>query len=201
MEYEIDGIVQVNVDEESGRTFHNCLRAILRQDPDKVLVGEVRDVETAKIAIEASLTGRLVFTTPTPTMRRLPSPALVDMGIEPSWWRLRSTPFSPSAWCVRFAPNARRPTSRPKKNCPRSIYARKTSPVASFYYGKGCSYCNDTGYRGRTALFEIIDMNNNIRDQIINQAPTAKIRRGTPFWHANPARSWHCKNFPRPHHH
>ena len=83
VEYEIDGIIQVNVDEESGRTFQNCLRAILRQDPDKVLVGEVRDLETAKIAIEASLTGHLVFTTlhtndaPTAITR------LIDMGIEP----------------------------------------------------------------------------------------------------------------------
>jgi len=176
VEYEINGLIQVPVDEEVGRSFAACLRAILRQDPDIVLVGEARDKETAQIAIQASLTGHLVFTTlhtndaPTAVSR------LIDMGIEP--FLLAATLETICAQrlvrtiCIKckapYQPNEEELLSL-------GIKARDVQNQR-FYYGKGCEICKNTGYKGRTALFEMMDVNDTIREMIIGKASATQIR-------------------------
>jgi type IV pilus assembly protein PilB len=176
VEYEIAGLVQVPVDEEAGRGFAACLRAILRQDPDILLVGEVRDQETAKIAIEASLTGHLVFTTlhtndaPTAVTR------LLDMGLEP--FLLSATLETVVAQrlvrtiCVKC--------KAPYEPSEEDLLALNLRPqdVAGqrFFYGKGCEHCKGTGYKGRTAIFEMLRIDDAIRELILNRASATQIR-------------------------
>ncbi len=176
VEYEIAGLVQVPVDEEVGRSFANCLRAILRQDPDIVLVGEARDKETAQIAIQASLTGHLVFTTlhtndaPTAVSR------LIDMGVEP--FLLAATLETVCAQrLVRTICSKCKLPYEPSEEELMQL-GIKTRDVANqrFYYGKGCDHCKNTGYKGRTALFELMDVNDPIREMILNKASASAIR-------------------------
>ncbi len=176
VEYEIHGLIQVPVDESVGRSFANCLRAILRQDPDIVLVGEARDKETAQIAIQASLTGHLVFTTlhtndaPTAVSR------LIDMGIEP--FLLSATLETVCAQrLVRTICVKCKTPYEPSEEELISL-GIKTRDIAHqrFYYGKGCEACKNTGYKGRTALFELMDINDNLREMIINKASASALR-------------------------
>ena len=176
VEYEIAGLVQVPVDEEVGRTFANCLRAILRQDPDIVLVGEARDKETAQIAIQASLTGHLVFTTlhtndaPTAVTR------LIDMGVEP--FLLAATLETVCAQrLVRSICSRCKVPYDPNEEELMQLGIRSRDVTSQrFYYGKGCDHCKGTGYKGRTALFELMDVNDAIREQILNKASATQIR-------------------------
>jgi len=176
VEYEIDGLIQVAVDPEIGKSFANCLRSILRQDPDKILVGECRDQETAKIAIESALTGHIVFTTlhtndaPTAITR------LLDMGIEP---------FLLAATLETIV--AQRLVRTICVNC-KSHYQPSQDELQTlgltpdqvagqdFHYGRGCDECKQTGYKGRTALFEIMKIDEAIADMILEHASAAKIR-------------------------
>ncbi len=176
VEYEIKGLIQVPVDDSVGRSFAHCLRAILRQDPDILLVGEVRDQETAKIAIEASLTGHLVFTTlhtndaPTAITR------LLDMGIEP--FLLSATLETIVAQrLVRTICTKCKAPYQPSEDELLSL-GIKTRDAESqrFYYGKGCENCKNTGYRGRTAIHEMLDVNDTIREQMLNRASAAQLR-------------------------
>ena len=176
VEYEIHGLIQVPVDESVGRSFAHCLRAILRQDPDIVLVGEARDKETAQIAIQASLTGHLVFTTlhtndaPTAVSR------LIDMGIEP--FLLSATLETVCAQrLVRTICVKCKTPYEPSEEELISL-GIKTRDIAHqrFYYGKGCEGCKNTGYKGRTALFELMDINDNLRELIINKASASALR-------------------------
>ncbi len=176
VEYEIEGLVQVPVDEEVGRTFANCLRAILRQDPDIVLVGEARDKETAQIAIQASLTGHLVFTTlhtndaPTAVSR------LIDMGIEPFLLAACLETVCAQRLVRTICVKCKQPYEPSEEELMQ--LGIKTRDVASqrFYYGKGCDNCKNTGYRGRTALFELMDINDNLRELILNKSSASVIR-------------------------
>jgi type IV pilus assembly protein PilB len=176
VEYEINGLIQVPVDEEAGRSFANCLRAILRQDPDILLVGEVRDQETAKIAIEASLTGHLVFTTlhtndaPTAITR------LLDMGLEP--FLLAATLETIVAQrLVRTICLKCKAPYQPSEEELVSL-SIKSRDVASqrFYYGKGCEVCKNTGYKGRTAIFEMLEINETVRELVLSRASATQIR-------------------------
>ena len=176
VEYEIHGLIQVPVDESVGRSFANCLRAILRQDPDIVLVGEARDKETAQIAIQASLTGHLVFTTlhtndaPTAVSR------LLDMGIEP--FLLSATLETVCAQrLVRTICTRCKAAYEPSDEELMSL-GIKSRDVANqrFYYGKGCEHCKNTGYKGRTALFELLDINDTLRELILQKASASALR-------------------------
>jgi len=176
VEYEIKGLIQVPIDDELGKTFSRCLRAILRQDPDILLVGEVRDAETAKIAIEASLTGHLVFTTlhtndaPTAITR------LVDMGIEPFLLAATIETVLAQRLVRTICVKCKIPYEPSEEEL--MTLGIKTRDVAAqrFYYGKGCDNCKGTGYRGRTAIFEMMEVNDTVRELILGKASANQIR-------------------------
>jgi type IV pilus assembly protein PilB len=176
VEYDIEGLVQVQMNSEIGLTFASCLRSILRQDPDTILVGEMRDLETAEISIHASLTGHLVFSTlhtndaPTAITRML------DMGIEPYLLTATVEAIVAQRLVRRICLNCRaefKPTEE-------MLFELSLKPEAvrgrTFYFGRGCEQCNNTGYRGRTAIFEIMRMDDEIRDLIRNHASSNVIR-------------------------
>ena len=177
VEYEIDGIIQVPINDSIGLTFSRVLRAFLRQDPDRILVGETRDTETAQIAIQASLTGHLVFTTLHTNDSTGAVTRLMDMGIEPFL-------ISASLECVL----AQRLIRKICTNC-RTAYEPSEQVLASlglgihdigdkaFYYGKGCDVCNFTGYKGRKGIYELLKISDPIREMINNREPGVLIRQ------------------------
>lgn len=183
VEYDIDGLIQVQVNPEAGLTFARALRSFLRQDPDVILVGEIRDLETAQIAIQASLTGHLVFSTLHTNDAPSAVARLLDLGVEPF---LITATFE--------AVVAQRLARRICKNCrteyqpsPELLLELQLTPDdvkgKTFYYGKGCDYCNNTGYRGRVGIFEVMVFNDEIRELIMNGASTgilheAAVRAG-----------------------
>jgi type IV pilus assembly protein PilB len=177
VEYDIEGIMQVPVNEGIGLTFGRVLRAFLRQDPDRIMVGETRDLETAQISIQASLTGHLVFS----TLHTNDAPGavtrLIDMSVEPFM-------ISSSIEAVL----AQRLIRRICMKC-RTAY-EPTEAVLSqigltpheigdkhFYYGKGCEACNNTGYKGRKGIFELLEITDPIRELINQRAPTVVLRQ------------------------
>lgn len=177
VEYEIDGIMQVAVNHQVGLDFSRALRAFLRQDPDKIMVGEIRDIETAQIAVQASLTGHVVLS----TLHTNDAPGavtrLIDMGLEP---------FLISASLEAIL--AQRLVRRICKSC-RTAYEPSQEMVdvldvdpleiadKDFYYGEGCPQCSNTGYRGRIGLFEMIKVTDSIRELINNRAPTLALKQ------------------------
>jgi type IV pilus assembly protein PilB len=176
VEYDIEGIVQIPINEAIGLTFARVLRAFLRQDPDIIMVGEIRDKETAEIAIQASLTGHLVFS----TLHTNDAPGavtrLIDMGIEP--FLISSTLEGVLAQrLVRtICPDCKQPYS-PDKDVldllglrPDEIQGRP------FYHGVGCVKCHETGYKGRRGIYEYLRVNDQIRDLINERKPTIVIR-------------------------
>jgi type IV pilus assembly protein PilB len=177
VEYEIDGIIQVPINDAIGLTFSRVLRAFLRQDPDRILVGETRDTETAQIAIQASLTGHLVFTTLHTNDSTGAVTRLIDMGIEPFL-------ISASLECVL----AQRLIRKICTNC-RTSYQPSEQVLASiglkphdigdrsFYFGKGCEACNFTGYKGRKGIYELLKISDPIREMINNREPGILIRQ------------------------
>ena len=176
VEYDIDGIVQVPIDAGIGNTFAACLRSILRQDPDRILVGEIRDVETAEIAVQASLTGHMVFS----TLHTNDAPATVtrlrDMGVPP---------FLITATVEAIL--AQRLVRRICTGCKEEVIPgadvladlEMTSDQLEgkkFYRGKGCEKCNRSGYKGRLGIYELLIMNDEMRDMIIRNASTEELR-------------------------
>ena len=176
VEYEISGLIQVPVDDEIDKTFANCLRSILRQDPDIILVGEVRDFETAQIAIQASLTGHLVFTTlhtndaPTAITR------LVDMGVEPFLLAATVETICAQRLVRTICVKCKAPYEPTEEELLTLGIKKRDFANQRFYYGKGCDHCKRTGYKGRTALFEMMDINDNVRELVIKKASANQIR-------------------------
>jgi type IV pilus assembly protein PilB len=177
VEYEIDGIIQVPVNESIGLNFSRILRAFLRQDPDRILVGETRDTETAQIAIQASLTGHLVFTTLHTNDSTGAVTRLMDMGIEPFL-------ISASLECVlaqrlirkicTACRTAYEPTEQVLSSLGLSIHDIGDK---NFYYGKGCEACNYTGYKGRKGIYELLKISDPIREMINERQPGVLIRQ------------------------
>jgi type IV pilus assembly protein PilB len=177
VEYEIDGIIQVPINDAIGLSFSRVLRAFLRQDPDRILVGETRDAETAQIAIQASLTGHLVFTTLHTNDSTGAVTRLMDMGIEPFL-------ISASLECIL----AQRLIRKICTSC-QTAYEPSEQILASlglgvhdigdknFYYGKGCEACNYTGYKGRKGIYELLKISDPIREMINNRTPGVLIRQ------------------------
>ncbi|QDV82817.1 GspE/PulE family protein [Stieleria sp.] len=176
VEYDIDGIIQIPIDHDAGVTFASCLRAILRQDPDIILVGEIRDLETAEIAIQAALTGHLVFS----TLHTNSAPATVtrlkDMGI-PAFMTCATVEAILAQRLVRRICQKCREETKANVELlfqlglkPEDVGGRK------FFRGTGCDQCNNTGYKGRIALFELMILNDKIREMVMGNASTDELR-------------------------
>ena len=177
VEYDIEGIMQVAINDAQGMTFGKALRSFLRQDPDVIMLGEMRDLETSQIAIQASLTGHLVLS----TLHTNDAPGavtrLVDMGVEP--FLISSTLMAVLAQrLVRTVCKKCRTPFEPTEN---QLSLLNLSPHdigdKVFYYGRGCSNCNDTGYKGRKGVFELLIVNEPIRNLINERAPTVVLRQ------------------------
>jgi type IV pilus assembly protein PilB len=177
VEYDIDGIIQVPVNDGIGLDFSRILRAFLRQDPDRILIGEIRDKETAQIAIQASLTGHLVLS----TLHTNDAPGavtrLVDMGVEP-FLVAASLEGVLAQRLVRTICSKCRAPYEPNEAILNQL---GVSPYElgdkEFYTGKGCEACGDSGYKGRQGLFELLDITDPVGELIIERAPTVVIKQ------------------------
>jgi type IV pilus assembly protein PilB len=176
VEYDLEGIVQVPVNEAIGLTFARVLRSFLRQDPDRIMVGETRDLETAQIAIQASLTGHLVFT----TLHTNDAPGaitrLIDMGVEP--FLISSTLEAVLGQrLLRSICRQCRTTYHPSEALLAELgISRQDMGGNQFYYGKGCDACNNTGYKGRKGIYELLKIADPIRELINERAPTVTLK-------------------------
>jgi type IV pilus assembly protein PilB len=177
VEYDIEGIMQVAVNEGAGLTFAKALRSFLRQDPDIIMVGEIRDLETAQISVQASLTGHLVMS----TLHTNDAPGavtrLIDMGLEPFLISSSLTSILAQRLVRTICKNCRT-TFEPTEE---QLSLLNLSPHdlgdKVFHYGRGCSTCNDTGYKGRKGIFELLVVSEPIRTLINERAPTVVLRQ------------------------
>ncbi len=190
VEYDIDGIIQIPIDHGIGVTFASCLRAILRQDPDTILVGEIRDIETAEIAVQASLTGHLVFS----TLHTNDAPSTItrmkDMGI-PTFLLTACVEAILAQRLVRRICTACREETQVSEEIlmdlgldPAKLTDKK------FYRGTGCDKCSNTGYKGRVGLFEFMILNDDLREMIMANATTDELRDKAESYGMTPLRKY-----------
>ncbi len=177
VEYDLEGIVQVPVNEAIGLTFARILRAFLRQDPDRIMVGETRDLETAQISIQASLTGHLVFT----TLHTNDAPGaitrLIDMGVEPFLISSTLEAVLGQRLLRRICPLCRE-TYQPKDSILAQLgLSRHDIGAKNFQYGKGCEACHQTGYKGRIGIYELMKITGPLRELINERAPTVVLKQ------------------------
>lgn len=177
VEYEIDGILQVPVNEAIGLTFAKVLRAFLRQDPDRIMIGETRDLETATIAIQASLTGHLVFTTLHTNDSTGAVSRLVDMGVEPFMISASLEGVLAQRLVRRICTKCKTPYEPDEAVLSRLGLTPFDIGDKTFYYGKGCPECNHTGYKGRKGLYELLKVSDPIRALINEKAPNVVLRQ------------------------
>ena len=177
IEYDLEGVVQVQVNETIGVTFDRLLRHYLRQDPDKMLVGEIRDKETGEMAIQASLTGHIVLS----TVHTLDAPStvtrLLDLGLEPYLLTATLECVVAQRLVRRICANCRQEYVPTDELLWQVGLTREQVAGRTFFYGKGCDQCLNTGYRGRTGVFEIMVMDDQLRDLIMQRSSTNAIRR------------------------
>ncbi len=175
VEYELPGIVQVNINAKVQLTFAACLRSILRQDPDIILVGEIRDVETAQISVQAALTGHMVFSTLHTNSAAATITRLVDMGIEP--FLLTST-----LRCVvgqrlirTICPSCKEPYIPTDDDLEEFAVSRDEVEDITFYHGRGCDDCNFTGYKGRLGIFEVMKVTEELNELVLQRSTSDEI--------------------------
>ncbi len=176
VEYDIDGIVQIPIDHDIGVTFAACLRAILRQDPDIILVGEIRDLETAEIAIQASLTGHLVFSTLHTNDAPSTITRLKDMGIPTFLITACVEAILAQRLVRRICAKCREPAVPDKDLLIDLAIDPEEAHKHKFFHGKGCATCNNTGYKGRVGLFELMVMNDDLREAVLKNVTTDELR-------------------------
>jgi type IV pilus assembly protein PilB len=176
VEYDIEGLVQVPINEAIGVSFATILRSFLRQDPDVMMVGEIRDLETAQIAIQASLTGHLVFSTLHTNDASGAITRLIDMDVPP--YLISSTLEAVLAQrLVRVICERCKTAYQPDADILGSLgLTEKDVGERGFSYGTGCSFCNDTGYHGRKGIYEYLTISNPVRELINARKPTLIIR-------------------------
>jgi len=177
VEYQLRGITQIPVNEKKGLTFARGLRSILRHDPDKIMVGEIRDQETAQIAIQSALTGHLVFTTVHANNVTDVIGRFINMGVEPY-------NFVSALNCIlaqRLVRVICENCKQPKQHTADELRESGLDPAATagflFAEGPGCLECSGTGYHGRTAICELLDLSDHIREMIVDRRPTSEIKR------------------------
>ncbi|MDB4618320.1 GspE/PulE family protein [Akkermansiaceae bacterium] len=177
VEYDVDGIIQVPTNEAIGVTFGRVLRAFLRQDPDKILVGEMRDFETSQIAIQASLTGHLVLSTLHTNDAAGAVTRLVDMGSEPFLVAASLEGILAQRLLRTICPDCKVPYEPSEAILSQLGVAPHELGDKAFYTGRGCKTCGNTGYKGRAGLFELLDVTDPIRDLIIERAPSVVLKQ------------------------
>ena len=177
VEYDLEGIVQVPVNEAIGLTFARVLRAFLRQDPDRIMIGETRDLETAQIAIQASLTGHLVFT----TLHTNDAPGaitrLIDMGVEPFLISATLEAVLGQRLLRSICPNCLAPYQPNESVLAQLELSKRDIGDRKFFYGKGCDACNHTGYKGRKGIYELMKITDPLRELINERAPTVVLKQ------------------------
>ncbi len=176
IEYDIDGLIQVPVNADIDVTFANVLRAILRHDPDKILIGEIRDLETAQIAVQSALTGHLVFS----TLHTNDAPSAItrmrDMGV-PSFLITATVMGIQAQRLIRKICTECRSEFEPSDELLMELQLPiEQARQYSFYYGRGCERCNNSGYKGRTGLYELLEVTDDIRDLVSNNSSVDEIR-------------------------
>jgi len=176
VEYDIDGLIQVQMKPDIGLTFAKCLRHILRQDPDVILVGEIRDLETAEIAAQASLTGHIVFTTLHTNDAPSSIARLLDLGVEPFLITATLEGIIGQRLVRKICENCKTPFQPSEAQLMELQLTPDEVKGKKFYYGRGCDKCNNTGYRGRTGIFEIMIFTDEIRDLVMQQSSTSVLR-------------------------
>jgi type IV pilus assembly protein PilB len=177
VEYQLKGIVQIPINEKKGLTFARGLRSILRHDPDKIMVGEIRDAETAQIAINSALTGHLVFTTVHANNVLDVLGRFLNMGVE-------AYQFVSALNCVlaqrlvrKICEDCKRPATVTEAQLREAAMDPSLAHTHTFYEGGGCLECNGSGYRGRMAICELLDLSDTIRDMILARRPNSEIKR------------------------
>jgi type IV pilus assembly protein PilB len=177
VEYQVRGITQIPVNEKKGLTFARGLRSILRHDPDKIMVGEIRDQETAQIAIQSALTGHLVFTTVHANNVTDVIGRFINMGVEPYNFVSALNCIMAQRLVRVICPNC----TRPKKFSSEELQEAGLDPsvwgTVTFAEGAGCLECSGTGYHGRTAICELLDLTDRIREMIVDRRPTSEVKR------------------------
>lgn len=177
VEYDIEGIVQVPINEAVGMTFAKALKAFLRQDPDRIMLGEIRDLETAQMAIQASLTGHFVFS----TLHTNDAPGtitrLVDMGIEPFMITSSLVGVLNQRLIRRVCSNCKTAYEPTDEDLQALGIDREMVGNRKFYYGKGCQVCNETGYKGRKAICELMEMSPDLVELIEAEQPSAVVKQ------------------------
>jgi type IV pilus assembly protein PilB len=178
VEYQIEGITQIQAKPEIGLTFASGLRSVLRQSPDIILVGEIRDFETADIAIKASLTGQLVFSTLHTNDSCGAITRLIDMGVEPFLVASSLIMSSAQRLCRRVCPKCKTPDKISKETLEKlgiyDLVEKADNP--QIFLGKGCKYCNNTGYFERMAIHEVIMIDDDIRELVVKKASSDQIK-------------------------
>jgi len=177
VEYQIRGITQIPVNEKKGLTFARGLRSILRHDPDKIMVGEIRDTETAQIAIQSALTGHLVFTTVHANNVVDVLGRFLNMGVEPYNFVSALNCILAQRLVRLICNSCRTVVHYPPDVLEASGLDPEQWSKVSFYEGQGCIECAGTGFRGRTAIHELLDLSDRIREMILAKKPTSEIRR------------------------
>jgi type IV pilus assembly protein PilB len=176
VEYDIDGIIQCQIKPEIEMTFGRILRSMLRQDPDVILVGEIRDKETAEIAVQASLTGHLVFSTLHTNDAPSAIARLLDLGLEPFLVTATLEGILAQRLVRKLCLNCKTEYTPSLEQLMELELRPEDVKGRTFYYGKGCANCNNTGYRGRTGLYEIMLLDDEMRDMIVQHASTQILR-------------------------
>ncbi len=176
VEYDIDGLIQVQIREDIGLTYARSLRSFLRQDPDIVLVGEIRDLETAEIAVQASLTGHLVFSTVHANDAPSTIARLVDLGLEPFLITATMEGVVAQRLIRTICPRCKEEFTPTEDMLIQLDLHPEDIAGKTFFHGAGCEYCRGTGYSGRVGIFEIMLLDDNIRDLILENSSTGVIR-------------------------
>ena len=177
VEYQLRGITQIPVNEKKGLTFARGLRSILRHDPDKIMVGEIRDQETAQIAIQSALTGHLVFTTVHANNVTDVIGRFINMGVEPYNFVSALNCIMAQRLVRIICPNCKRAKKVSGDELRESGFKPEDAQNAHISEGAGCLECSGTGYHGRTAICELLDLSDRIREMIIDRRPTSEIKK------------------------
>jgi type II secretory ATPase GspE/PulE/Tfp pilus assembly ATPase PilB-like protein len=177
VEYQLRGITQIPINEKKGLTFARGLRSILRHDPDKIMVGEIRDPETAQIAIQSALTGHLVFTTVHANNVVDVLGRFLNMGVEPYQFISALNCVLAQRLVRLICTHCKRPATVAAESLVESGLDPTLATTAQFFEGAGCMECGGTGYKGRTAICELLDLSDRIRDLILDRRPTSEIKK------------------------